>query len=446
MLSNSYAILILVIIALCSTNCVSQEPTNPDNTPNQEPINAPNEPVEPNDTIGIDDPEEPVNDNPNEEIIEPNANQIPIQQQNVNQSPIQQQNVNRGIPRGIPNPRNFQQQVRQNNNAQNRNIVPAEKGAPVKSSEFKEFTLSGPYTYKNLTMFLVHAPDTFPSQGVLTLSEALDQNLVMVYETSSVNNLAIENVSEKYHVYLQAGDIVKGGKQDRTMGYDMVLSPKSGKLDLPAFCVESGRWRGRGQESSHAFAENTNMVSSKALKQAVRGVKSQSEVWENVSTLQSKLSTNVGEDIRDERSSSSLQLALENEKLQNLKAEYIQNLEKIVEQQQNVRGFVFGIHGQINCAEVYGSSVIFAKMWNKLLNAAVIEAIAEQNQPAGDIPSITTEQVKEFLVQVEQAQARGVKVGNRTQNVEQETDAVQMFEARDIENADEWIHRQYIKK
>ena len=109
--------------------------------------------------------------------------------------------------------------------------------------------ISGPYTHDNLSLYLVHGPNR-AQHKLITLDEAIMQHKVMVYETGNVNQLAIENVSEDTEVYVQSGDIVKGGRQDRTLKNDMILPTKSGKVALDAFCVEHGRWTSRGGESS----------------------------------------------------------------------------------------------------------------------------------------------------------------------------------------------------
>src|SRR5258707_6565192 len=109
----------------------------------------------------------------------------------------------------------------------------------------QNYRLSGPYTHKNLTTFLVHGRDLVKGKIPLTLQEALAQKKVVVYETQDVNELAIENRSNE-DVYVQAGDIVKGGQQDRMLAVDLIVPPHSGKLPIAAFCVESGRWTRRG--------------------------------------------------------------------------------------------------------------------------------------------------------------------------------------------------------
>ena len=92
-----------------------------------------------------------------------------------------------------------------------------------------EYHLTGPYTYKNLSIFLVHGKSVIKAKSFLTLQEALVQKKVVVYETKSVNELSIQNFSDE-DVFVQSGDIVKGGQQDRMIGVDLIVPPRSGKL------------------------------------------------------------------------------------------------------------------------------------------------------------------------------------------------------------------------
>src|SRR5260370_14540126 len=100
-----------------------------------------------------------------------------------------------------------------------------------------EYRLEGPFTQGNLTVFLIHGQDKIKGQTFLTLQEALVQKKVIVRETREVNQLSIENVS-RAEVYVQSGDIVKGGQQDRMLVVDLILPPRSGKIPIAAFCVE----------------------------------------------------------------------------------------------------------------------------------------------------------------------------------------------------------------
>ena len=80
----------------------------------------------------------------------------------------------------------------------------------------------------------------FEGKTFLTLQEAMVQKKVVVYETKSVNELSIQNISDE-DIYVQSGDIVKGGQQDRMIGVDLIVPRRSGKMPIAAFCVEHGQ-------------------------------------------------------------------------------------------------------------------------------------------------------------------------------------------------------------
>src|SRR5204862_1450113 len=97
-----------------------------------------------------------------------------------------------------------------------------------------EYRLEGQSTHGNLSVFLVHGKHKIKGQTFITLQEALVQRKVIVRETREVNELSIENLSSE-EVYVQSGDIVKGGQQDRTLVTDLILPPHSGKIPIDAF-------------------------------------------------------------------------------------------------------------------------------------------------------------------------------------------------------------------
>ena len=144
-----------------------------------------------------------------------------------------------------------------------------QKVEPPAKVQVGNFQLSGPYTHENITIYLIHGEDKLKGKAPLTLDEALEQKKVVVHETGNVNELSVENVSDD-DVFIQSGDIVKGGRQDRVVQHDIILPPKSGKLSLASFCVESGRWRQRGGEEARYFSSSTEQLPTKDLKIANR--------------------------------------------------------------------------------------------------------------------------------------------------------------------------------
>lgn len=258
-----------------------------------------------------------------------------------------------------------------------------------------EFAVSAPFTHSNLTVFLLYGPDAERSRPVLGLDEALARKCAVVHETGSVGELTVENTSEEDDLLLLSGDIVKGGRQDRVLQSTMILPPKSGKVPVRSFCVEQSRWSKRGGEADTHFAENRAQIGGKELKKAVQLAGSQGEVWENVAVQQAALSRNVGTTVNSPASPTSLQLALENDKVQAEVAKYRDAILRKVGTPNGVVGFVTVVNGQVTGAEAFASHALFKKAWAKAVNAAAVEAVAEKTDQS--FTGMTTDGVRGFL-------------------------------------------------
>ncbi len=313
-----------------------------------------------------------------------------------------------------------------------------------KPQEKDEYRLEGPFTQGNLTVFLIHGKEKIKGQTFITLEEALVQKKVIVRETREVNELSIENISRE-EVFVQSGDIVKGGQQDRMLVVDLILPPHSGKIPIAAFCVENGRWSRRGNEEVTTFNSSSNVVASREVKLAAKERGSQGEVWREVAAAQDKLSANVGGDVKNQASPTSFQLALENKEVQKTAENYVGALSGIVNGKPDVIGYVFAINGKINSADIYASSVLFKKLWPKLLKASAIEAIAELRR-GEKFAAPPADAVRDFLDDSPKATAKEKDVSSRVQMVTRESSGSVSFETRDRAKSDAWVHRNVIKK
>ena len=66
----------------------------------------------------------------------------------------------------------------------------------VLSATTGDLKVSGPYTHKNLEIYLVHGQDQAkPKREILTLEEALERKQAVVHETGNVGQLMVENLS-----------------------------------------------------------------------------------------------------------------------------------------------------------------------------------------------------------------------------------------------------------
>jgi hypothetical protein len=273
----------------------------------------------------------------------------------------------------------------------------------VSSAAEPAFTVSGPHGHANLTIFLLHGKDLVDTRKILTLAEALVRKNVVVHETSEVNLLSVENVSDDVDVFIQTGDIVKGGKQDRIMAFDMLVPAKSGKLPIPSFCCESGRWQQRGKEDDGQFALSAANANTKDFKLAVQGAPGgrggQGQVWDKVREAQMKLADKVGKPVTGSASASSLQLTLEHKDLLAKLEAYEKALARILDGKTDVLGFAVAVNGKVEGAEVFGSATLFQNVWPRLLNAAAIDALASFEKDK-KFEAATAKDVEKFLAQV----------------------------------------------
>src|SRR5207244_234905 len=127
---------------------------------------------------------------------------------------------------------------------------------PARRPGHDEPKLSGPYNVRNLSIFLIHGQDRLKGKPVITLEQALKKGTFVVHETGEVNELAVENTSPDSEVFIQFGDVVKGGRQDRIIANDIIIPPSSGKTPVVSFCVEPGRWTQRGREEAARFTSS----------------------------------------------------------------------------------------------------------------------------------------------------------------------------------------------
>jgi hypothetical protein len=319
----------------------------------------------------------------------------------------------------------------------------AEQNNPIPKGPLVDCTISGPYTHENLSVFLIHGKDTLPNTQYITLDEALESKKAVLYETGNVNQLNIENKSADASVYIQAGDIVKGGKQDRVISIDVVIPPKSGKISLAAYCVEQGRWRKRGDESVHNFTSSKDQLNSKGLKLAAKSGRSQQKVWEEVSKSQKELNDSLGGPVNSERSATSLQLSLEDKKVKASADTYIKELSSVGREYDDVVGYAFSINGVFNSADIYGSNALFQKLWPKLLKASAIEAISFKGKTGEHRPAQSADIIKS-IEDASNGKKTEKKDRKNVNEITYETKENVMFETYDKTNKK--IHINIIKK
>ena len=296
----------------------------------------------------------------------------------------------------------------------------------------------------NLEVFIIDGKEELGHKEYIPLSQAIENEWVKVRETSNVSELAIDNNSEHF-IYINSGDIVKGGKQDRTMQEDLIVGPGSKNESLASFCVESGRWQKRGGENVGTFAVSDRCLPSKELRLAARKDKNQSRVWANVANEQRKLNYNLSKkkgydvNIEYEHSPTSLQKALEDSTLLIEISELKKEFRALLQESDNEVGFAYAINGELYAIEMFNNQDLLNKLWDKLITAVVTESIAEEgNKADGTVMAL------DILKAIEQREAdvQSKKLNKETKvfQYDWKDNSKVGFKTVDRKEGDQWLH------
>lgn len=309
-------------------------------------------------------------------------------------------------------------------------------------------SISGPFAFENLSVFILHGNGNGHGlpENLLPLSEALEKKIAVVYETGQVGQLEVENLSGHFEVFIQAGDVVKGGRQDRTLGVDLIVPCMSGKIPVPSFCVESGRWHRRGGEDAGTFGESRHTLSSRKLRTSVRVMADQAEVWRSVEEDQARLSQNLGASVHADASATSYQLSMEDKRLKKAQQRYRKVLTGAGTTADDTAGAVFVVNGVVSNGEFYSSRGLFRKLWPRLLDAAIVEAISESSA-ASVTQSVSVADVEKWIRDLEAAPDVDPAAGQETVHMRRRaTEKAVMFETLHPRQPATWVHRSYLSQ
>jgi hypothetical protein len=314
-----------------------------------------------------------------------------------------------------------------------------ERGAATPTSDYR---LSRPYTHQNLTVYFILGRETLPSSPLITLDEAMEAEVVRVNDGSGQ---AIENLSSGEDIYVHAGDIIKGGRQDRAIRYDAVISPLAPPALLTVWCVERDRSTPRGPEPGGRFSGSRFGLGTSDLRRTACSVRAeQGDVWTAVERTQNLLGRKCGEPVRADVSRSSLQLTLECAPVRNAVKPYSAALGPAVLGQENAIGYVAIVNGRAVLADAYASHLLFRKLWPKLLDGVAVEAFISDQPGQPREPDETV--ARDFLFDPEHTKPSGAVTSNRIRVREWRTDRVMLLEYWDRSRDNLVLHRSYIAR
>lgn len=207
----------------------------------------------------------------------------------------------------------------------------------------------------------------------------LTDNVVMEENASGgerVNTLQVENLSNDT-IFLMAGELVKGGKQDRVIAKDMLLPPKSGKRDLPVFCVEHGRWTYHADGAASNFDGYSNVVSN-SVRDAVVNEKDQGKVWSEVANV-----TSANSAVTETSTYNGLEASGD---FQKKSQPYLDFFKDKFKNNTDIVGIIAMSGDTLIGADVFYNPFMFDKQINGLLHAYVTDVVTKPVSTTASLP------------------------------------------------------------
>lgn len=311
-----------------------------------------------------------------------------------------------------------------------------------------DFRVGEPVTHENLTVFPVITTIAKTDDRFITLQDGLKAGKVEIFEVGAaqrgeqvadgddievesqastdalvqqapqqivafdgvagdVGTLMVVNRSEK-SLYLMPGQIIVGGKQDRTIAQETFIPPGDEPVSLDVFCVEQGRWSGRstaetvdllacpsdetgttdtakaGQGQFVATVGNLN----KSSRLALQASQDQHEVWRRVAEENAKSGAAMASNAF---TSNYVQTDIV-EKLD----PYIAAIAQPVAERQRVVGVIVAVNGKPEAMDVFESTPLFLKLWPTLLKSYALDAANAATEEDAKEPC-SVEQATAFL-------------------------------------------------
>jgi hypothetical protein len=236
-----------------------------------------------------------------------------------------------------------------------------------------DFSSPEKYTFKNLRLVPIRMKDNFKeavgSMGYyLSLHQAMLTDKIAISESGtggSVNTLIGRNLSSDT-LFIMSGEILQGGKQDRVVARDMLIPPGEGRVKIPVFCVEKGRWKYKGETNDQKFSEYYGMAN-EHLRDIIDHKKGQQDVWDEVSKSNKRDGVNSGSDAYTDHAN--------NRTFRRAEQEYVDFFQRIFENDPSVIGVMSVTANRVEGVDLFINNPLFLQEYPKLLYSYIDEAV-----------------------------------------------------------------------
>jgi len=216
-----------------------------------------------------------------------------------------------------------------------------------------------PFTTRNMMVFPLYVEGGTDPTHYVTLDDAIAGGLLRVYEKGDgrVQEVIVRNVS-RHTIFLMAGEIISGAKQNRVIATDVLLRADGPEVAVPVYCVERGRWAG----DNMAFRTEKSFANA-ALRDVAQSKAGQDVVWEEVKR--------VSDEAGVESETGNFQDVVNDAGVKEALDEY----GKIMpEPPRRCIGAAIAINNQVVGVELFANEDLFTALWPKIRRGYALDA------------------------------------------------------------------------
>jgi hypothetical protein len=268
----------------------------------------------------------------------------------------------------------------------------------AKPPEVKTFldhaALLAPIQIESLALVPIVDAEKPADQDLLVLDEAMGKKLVRIteFDEGNVNSLNLQNRADK-PVFLLAGEVIIGGKQDRIIGRNTIIPAKT-TLQVPVYCVEHGRWDDKTKEFTTAGALAHGRLRAQA------SYATQQDVWNEVAEKNEKRATKSSTDTY--RKVAAQQVDGTNKTWEKRVDDALAKLP--AKDRDRMIGYAVSLNGKVATIDVFESPKLFRKLEKKLVRSYVTEAVDVKADNAAKPPTLGD--IKTFVAEAEKVKAK----------------------------------------
>jgi len=267
----------------------------------------------------------------------------------------------------------------------------AREFAPEDDNEVTRFLgrllVHAPEHFRGLTLFALELRAAEDDAEYLTLDDALRHGILRVLDTGVVERVTMENLSRRDWVFVMAGEVIGGGKQNRMVREDVLLAPDM-RVTVPTYCVEQGRWRGEDRFSGGKFLSNY------ALRQKAMAAAPQAEVWGQVEADQHRF--------RVESATKDFEAVAGSPAVSRELGAYHDAFRRLW--RPRIVGFVVAQGGQIVGADAFCNPRLFNSLRGKLLDSYAFDCVGRFDRVRP--PDLRQEDARDFMARTYAARFR----------------------------------------